>query len=582
MVVCTDGGDVGAARTRTRLSQACGEIGPSYRPGETVWEMELPKRQSGVPMTCLIRGKAVHGDGHDERARRTGRAGGPDAAVAADKTMKEAFEMEEPNPGSTTKQTGEPRIFELDDGSFAAEIPNNLKRQEGDVVVVRGTQEDIPAGIRLGKPIRELGNAVLHEFSPLLLIAGQEQNPGTFFVIGPENLLGQGPIARACLPDGTEMAVKLAKPGRRYPEFGHDVVVCEATLVPKIIRYGDEFAIRGSAANIREGKRIDATDGHWLRRPVIAGRRREKKRDGTVVHDVRPDRVELALDKLRNVAVEYASANSTNVLYYNGPIDAAGFARLVEACQRADSLPPHGREQRGALLILVTHGGLPADAYRCARYLRRTYRRFQVLIPGPCYSSGTLLAIGADEVFVSDHGELGPLDVQLLSEDKDEHRADSSAIIPSSLEAIQEGSYRMFSYGVTELYKFYSGLSLSTRSSIASNMSCNIFRSIASRIDPVELGRMHRHLNLCRQYGLRLAAQGGGVTPEGVDLLVHGYPDHAFVIDSQEAELIFQNWISHDLRGFPEIVNSIRRLDAPLRDPRRGCRVEVIATPRLE
>ena len=551
---------------------------------DEIWEMELPKRQSGVPMTYLVDEQAVHRDG-DERG-----AGGPDAAVAADKTMNGASEMEESNARSTAQQAGEPRIVELGDGSFGVEIPKNQEtpsasRHEGAIVITKSTQEGIPAGGRLGKPIKELEKTVLHEFSRVLLIAPRENSPGTFYVIGPENLLGQGPIAHAYLDDGTEMAVRFEKPGRRYQEFGHAIVVCKATLVPKIILYGDELAIRGGGANIIEGETIDATNDDWLLRPVIAGRRRGKKRDGTVMYDVRPNRFELALDDFREVAVKYATLNSTNVLYYNGPIDAAGFARLVKACQEADSRPPHGPEQRGVLLILVTNGGLPDDAYRCARYLRRTYRRFQLLIPGPCYSAGTLLAIGADEVLVSDHGELGPIDVQLMSEDKDEHRRDSSAIIPASLEAIKEGSYRMFSFGVTELYRFYSGLPLSTRSSIASDMSCDIFRSIASKIDPLELGRMHRHLNVCLQYGLRLAAQAGGVTPEGVDRLVHHYPHHEFVIDSQEAPLIFQKRISYDLGGFPEIVGSIWWFDNPLRrlfEPRAPARVEVIATPRLE
>ena len=495
--------------------------------------------------------------------------------------------MDASQPGATAQHAGGPRIIELDDGTFGVELAHDQKnpsanRHEGDLIIVESTRKNIPAGVRLGKPIRNVGKTVIHEFTRPLIIADAKHSPGTFYVIGPEELLGEEVFSRAYLADGTEMMVKLAERGERYSEYGQTIIACEAALVPKLVLYGDADAIRGSAANIREGGRASATDEHWRRRPVIVGSRREKRPDGTVVHVVRPDSVELSLDELRGVAVRYANLNSANVLYYNGPIDSRGFAQLVAACQAADARPPHGREQRGVLLILVTNGGLAAYAYRSARYLRRMYRTFQVLIPGPCYSAGTLLAIGADEVLVSDHGELGPLDVQLPSEDKDEYRRDSSAILSSSLEAIKEGSYKMFSYGVTELYNFYSGLPLSTRSSIASNMACDIFRAIAAKIDPVELGRMHRHLNVCRQYGLRLADQGGGVTPEDVDRLVYGYPDHEFVIDSEEAPEIFKKQISRDLEGFSEIVNRIRGLEEPLTAPWRRGRVEVIATPRLE
>ncbi len=56
-------------------------------------------------------------------------------------------------------------------------------------------------------------------------------------------------------------------------------------------------------------------------------------------------------------------------------------------------------------------------AYRIARCLQHRYERITAVISGQCKSAGTLLAIGAHELAFSDHGELGPLDVQLRKAD---------------------------------------------------------------------------------------------------------------------------------------------------------------------
>ena len=49
---------------------------------------------------------------------------------------------------------------------------------------------------------------------------------------------------------------------------------------------------------------------------------------------------------------------------------------------------------------------------------KRNMSVFFLYVSGFCKSAGTLVALGAHELTMSDHGELGPLDVQLLKKDE--------------------------------------------------------------------------------------------------------------------------------------------------------------------
>ena len=71
-----------------------------------------------------------------------------------------------------------------------------------------------------------------------------------------------------------------------------------------------------------------------------------------------------------------------------------------------------------AYIVLVTLGGSPHVAYRMGRYFQRNYQRVTVCVPGPCVSGGTLLALAANELVISDNGVLGPLDIQLRKADE--------------------------------------------------------------------------------------------------------------------------------------------------------------------
>ena len=64
-------------------------------------------------------------------------------------------------------------------------------------------------------------------------------------------------------------------------------------------------------------------------------------------------------------------------------------------------------------LILHTPGGLVLAALQIARAIDRHKGKVTVFVPHYAMSGGTLIALAADEIIVSDHAVLGPVDPQL-------------------------------------------------------------------------------------------------------------------------------------------------------------------------
>ena len=110
------------------------------------------------------------------------------------------------------------------------------------------------------------------------------------------------------------------------------------------------------------------------------------------------------LRELRALATRLAERRQADVLIYSGELAHPGDGDLA--------LERHGRpRQPNCLLLLSTLGGSAEAAYRLARTLRRHYRNLTVYLDDYCKGAGMLLALTADELVISDFGELGPLDL---------------------------------------------------------------------------------------------------------------------------------------------------------------------------
>lgn len=94
---------------------------------------------------------------------------------------------------------------------------------------------------------------------------------------------------------------------------------------------------------------------------------------------------------------------------------------VPEVLQQLQALPPNTTELD---LLLVSNGGDPTVAWRVVSLIRERVKKFSVLVPQAAYSAATLIALGADEIVMHPHGNLGPTDPQIQAPRKGK---DSSA-----------------------------------------------------------------------------------------------------------------------------------------------------------
>ena len=234
-------------------------------------------------------------------------------------------------------------------------------------------------------------------------------------------------------------------------------------------------------------------------------------------------------DILRNASDKY----DADIVMYSGEINIEGAERLMQITSQPS--------KENVLFILCTPGGCPNAAFKIARRLQEKYKRFILYVHGYCKSAGTFIAIGSDEILMSDFAEFGPLDVQL--QEKDEiARYTSGLNINEALVNLKQETRVFFRQMVVELT---AGAGISTRmaAELASTLSINFFSPIVSQIEPMKIGEIRRALRIALAYGEKLIEDGRGnlKSEEALVKLVETYPDHGFVIDFKEAKTLFKN-----------------------------------------
>lgn len=203
--------------------------------------------------------------------------------------------------------------------------------------------------------------------------------------------------------------------------------------------------------------------------------------------------------------------------------------------------------RRNVLLLLTTIGGSADAAYRIARCLQRAYNtydpdpekrgRFLLYVHRLCKSAGTILALGADTLILSQSAELGPIDVQLRKEDEVGER--TSGLTPhQALETLQIQSGQHFRRFFRQM-RFDPSLQFSTKmaAELAAKMTIGLMEPVYAQLDAIRVGEVERSVRISSEYGNRLRTPN--VKEDTVARLAGGYPSHDFVIDRREARELF-------------------------------------------
>lgn len=244
-------------------------------------------------------------------------------------------------------------------------------------------------------------------------------------------------------------------------------------------------------------------------------------------------------EQLNELVKMLSSTMQADIFLFSATIVNQTADRLIQAARK---IP---KRQKNVVLILTTYGGDADAAFRIMSFLQRKYEKITLFVFGYCKSAGTLMALGAHQIVMSDFGEFGPLDVQVFKSDE-LYRRESGLDIHQALDLIGSQAYTMFEDYFLQLIERSQGvISTRTAADIASSMAVQLLAPIAGQIDPLRLGEMNRVMQIAQDYGQRLSCKSldqdalDQYALEIVTKLSSEYHAHGFVIDYTEAEQLF-------------------------------------------
>jgi Serine dehydrogenase proteinase len=192
-------------------------------------------------------------------------------------------------------------------------------------------------------------------------------------------------------------------------------------------------------------------------------------------------------------------------------------------------------------VVLDTYGGSLDSAFKTVLFLSRFAERIRIFVPRRAKSAGTLIAIGAHELYMSPFAELGPLDTQIVD-------PRNPTELVSALDCYQSVDY-VRAFGLATLRRtlvvlakeMQTGIPLSELVNTAEHLSTGSITSMLSQIRALDFGGWGRTLKIGELYAKSLLTRVGYTQAEAgriASQLVYGYTHHPFPIDLNEAARI--------------------------------------------
>lgn len=186
-------------------------------------------------------------------------------------------------------------------------------------------------------------------------------------------------------------------------------------------------------------------------------------------------------------------------------------------------------------IFLHSPGGDADVAYTLIRYFRRRCKRLNIIVPLTAKSAATLMALGADGVYMGEVADLGPIDVQMRDPLKRGDKVISPLDELKSTEFLRDYAVELLD-SFTLLILQRSGMSIKEAVHEAVPFTTEIMRPLYEKLDPIEIGEHRRSLAIGEEYANRLLTMSKNPRrKEIVKALISKYPSHSFVIDAAEA-----------------------------------------------
>lgn len=194
-------------------------------------------------------------------------------------------------------------------------------------------------------------------------------------------------------------------------------------------------------------------------------------------------------------------------------------------------------ENKPINIILESPGGQAGVAYELAVLFRTRCAGFDVYVPEFCKSAATLLALGASNIWLAKHAELGPLDVQVFDAEREGFSSALDEV--QSLERLNAFALQAVDAGMLFLAN-RTGKPIGILLPHVLHFVSEMLRPMFEKLDTVHYTQMSRILKVGEEYAIRLLEPRYGKqrAEEISRQLVNGYPEHGFFIDRQEASRI--------------------------------------------
>lgn len=223
-------------------------------------------------------------------------------------------------------------------------------------------------------------------------------------------------------------------------------------------------------------------------------------------------------------------------------------------------------EEKEIDVIIHSSGGLADYAYRIIKRLRITFKAVNIIVPLWAKSAATLLSLGGSQIIIDSSAEFGPLDAQILEENKDEAVLERDSVLTdeASLANLEERSCHLFMDTYAQIYQgFYESpfkLNKKELSEEVLKFVANFYQPLLAQIDPYKMGKKRRITSVAIEYIEKILDQFNPIKDKVVKrkfikYIVYECPDHGFIVDHYTISKYLQNVIKSDTVSLPYSAN---------------------------
>lgn len=273
-----------------------------------------------------------------------------------------------------------------------------------------------------------------------------------------------------------------------------------------------------------------------------------------------------AVMSLGNKFVENAGGEGAWLLisgqFTSGNGEKSTESKVKELLRRAFGYPKPEGPDLPLNVLLNSPGGSLDSAYTTVLYLSEYAKELRVYVPDRAKSASTLLAVGADEVYLSAFGELGPLDTQ-IPDPRNPANTVSALDCYQSVDYVSAFGFKTITAALPQLVSATERrISVNELLTTASTFALGAVSPSLRSVTALDFGGWGRSLRIGEHYARKLlqakAKDGDYARADRIAYeLVFGYTHHLFPIDYREAKRIGLNVSKMDQKVYDEAIRVV-------------------------